>query len=47
VTGSGDLIVTQPYAIIERARSGVIVRCSCGSSKAFDGRRVVIDVPAA
>jgi len=48
VTKSGDLIVTARPAMIDVTRLAVVVRCpDCGEPRAFTGRRVVADIPAA
>jgi len=42
VSAGGDLYLTAVYTAVEHARYGVIVRCSCGASRAFDNGRVII-----
>lgn len=43
----GNLHITKVGATVERSQLAVVVRCPCGQSKAFSGRRVLIDVPEA
>ena len=45
ISKGGNLHVTADNVLVERTRLTVIVRCSCGQSKAFNGRRVSIDLP--
>ena len=46
-TRAGDLVSIAPGTIIEVGRISVVVRCSCGATKAFNGRHIRIDVPDA
>lgn len=43
VTSKGDLVVVAYAQVFYPAGS---IRCFCGHLKRFDGRRIIIDVPA-
>lgn len=47
ISTGGNLHVTADNVLVERSRLTVVVRCVCGQSKAFSGRRVMMDVPEA